>query len=178
MLNPNRSSDWLVCSWFLQRREKCQRWWIIEWDVYCSMPAQEYYRRVWDLPLVASSVRLRYREPEWRWFSVTKDFPEQYRPFAMGAVPFLFLVSDRALQGICKALIKAPPQAGNGEMRFCTAANWCGFPACGFSPPHDYISWVMWKTLPQERGIFHPVKHLVTEVQAGAVTQKRIKAKA
>jgi len=34
---PSRGSDWLVCSWFLQRKEKCDKWWIVEWDTFCRM---------------------------------------------------------------------------------------------------------------------------------------------
>src|SRR5882724_2211784 len=55
--NSHRGSDWLVCSWFLQRRERCKKWWIIEWDTYCATSVRNYYRPVWDFPFVASSTR-------------------------------------------------------------------------------------------------------------------------
>src|SRR5665213_1672546 len=74
-MNAKRSSDWLVCSWFMQRREKCNKWWIIEWDTYCGISAWDYYRPVWKFPFVASSVQLMYREPSWAWFSCVKGMP-------------------------------------------------------------------------------------------------------
>jgi len=151
-------ADWLVCSWIQQRKERCRKWWIVEWDVFCLMPARRYYRPVWSYPFVASSVRLRHREPEWYWFREVKNLPVEYRPYAMGAVPFLYLVADEALVRICTTLISKPTVAGNSELRFATAANMCGFPACGFSPPGDKIGWANWVVLPGEKGILHPVK--------------------
>ena len=53
-INPTRSSDWLVCSWFLQRREQCDKWWIVEWDTYCTASVRDYYQPVWHFPFVAS----------------------------------------------------------------------------------------------------------------------------
>src|SRR5215469_230010 len=108
-LTATRSSDWLVCSWYVQRREKCDKWWIIEWDTYCTMSAREYYRPVWHFPFVASSVRMPNREPEWPWFRARGDLPKQLRDYAAGAVPFLYLVSNDALKSICALLLKYSP---------------------------------------------------------------------
>src|SRR6185369_14053219 len=35
--DPKMGADWLVCSWYAQRKEQCDRWWIVEWDVFCAM---------------------------------------------------------------------------------------------------------------------------------------------
>src|SRR5215469_12589539 len=78
-LIADRSSDWLVCSWYVQRREECDKWWIIEWDTYCTTSARKYYQPVWDFPFVASSVRLPHREPEWFWFLEREDLPKELR---------------------------------------------------------------------------------------------------
>jgi hypothetical protein len=158
---PRRGSDWLVCSWFTQHRERCKKWWIIEWDTFCAVPAREYYRAVWDFPFVASSVRLPHREPEWNWFRHIADLPEQLQPYALGAVPFLYLVSERALECICRALLKEPFTAGNGELRFSTVANASGFAPCGFSPPGDGITWTPWTSPPKSAVILHPVKQVL-----------------
>lgn len=160
-LNPGRSSDWLVCSWFLQRREKCSKWWIIEWDVFCGMSARDYYRPVWKFPFVASSVKLLYRETDWWWFSKVVNLPDTHQPYAMGAVPFLYLLSDRALSAVCRTLLSAPFVAGNGELRFATAANKCGFPPCGFSPPGDQITWIDRSVPVWRETISHPVKVMI-----------------
>lgn len=157
-INPQRSSDWLVCSWFLQRRECCRKWWIVEWDTFCSTSVRDYYRPVWNYPFVASSVRLLRREPEWTWFHDAPRLPEPLRPFAMGAVPFLYLVSESVLKRVCAKLLQNPSSVGNSELRFSTAANACGFPPCGFSPPDDRIGWISAGPVNDRRAIFHPVK--------------------
>lgn len=158
---PERSSDILVCSWFLQRKESCDKWWIVEWDTYCTMSAREYYDSVWRYPFVASSVALRHRQPEWYWFTKVKEMPEEYRHFAAGTSPFLYLLSEPALKATCEMLIRFPLAAGNGELRFATAANRCGYPACGFSPPDDQITWMAVTPVIDRRAVFHPVKKIV-----------------
>jgi len=160
--NPRRSSDWLLCSWFAQRQEKCRKWWIAEWDVHCTTSLRDYYRPVWKFPFVASSVQRPSREMDWRWFAEAKDIPEKFRAHAMGMVPFVFLISDDVLAYICTTMLETPFFAGNGELRFCTVANWCGFPPCAYSPPTDYIvCYIPPRALPKGKGIFHPVKYLV-----------------
>ncbi|MFO1486847.1 MAG: hypothetical protein U1F65_00065 [Verrucomicrobiota bacterium] len=157
--NIRRGSDWLVCSWFLQKQERCDRWWIVEWDTYCRVSAREYYQAVWDFPFVASSVRLPQREPEWAWFRAAGELPAAYQPYALGAVPFLYLLTERALERICRRYLREPLLAGNAELRFATVANACGLPPCGFSPPHDQITWIECRPT-RRRTIFHPVKRL------------------
>jgi len=156
-----QSSDRLVCSWFLQRKESCDKWWIVEWDTFCAIPVREYYRSVWHFPFVAASVRLKYREPEWDWFQRSKKIPADYEPFVMGAVPFLYLLSEPALSATCRMLLDHPLKTGNGELRFATAAHRCGFTPCGFSPPNDQITWINWKTMPVRPAIVHPLKEMM-----------------
>jgi hypothetical protein len=160
-LNPARSSDWLVCSWFLQKREKCAKWWIVEWDTFARMSVKMYYRQVWRQPFVAAQVCLPYRDPNWHWFSHVPQLPQKCRPYAAGAVPFLYLVEGKVLERVCAALISNPTIAGNGELRFATVANMCGFPPCGYSPPRDRITWKAWDKLPVEKTIIHPVKKIL-----------------
>jgi len=158
---PKRREDSLVCSWFLQKRESCDKWFIMEWDAYCEMSVAEYYKCVWQYPFVASSVCLLNREPNWHWFKKVENIPEGYLPYVMGALPFLFLLSEFALEATCRMLIENPFTSGNSELRFATAANRCGFPPCGFSPPNDQITWRPLNRVNGTRTIFHPVKHVV-----------------
>jgi hypothetical protein len=159
-LNPQRSSDWLVCSWFLQRKEKCSKWWIVEWDTFARISVRNFYRPVWDQSFVATQVCLPYRDPNWHWFTHVPELPPKYRPYAIGAVPFLYLVDDAVLDQVCRTLISNSIIAGNGELRFATTANMCGFPPCGYSPPRDRITWKTWNDLPAEKTIIHPVKSI------------------
>ena len=162
-LYPKRSSDRMVCSWFLQRKEVCDKWWLVEWDTFCAVSLREYYQPVWDFSFVTSAVRLAYREQEWYWFSEAgkQPVPEGYQPFLIGATPFIYLISEPALKATCTMLLENPLTVGNGELRFATAASRCGYVPCGYSPPNDQITWVTWKTLPPKPTIVHPVKHFV-----------------
>jgi hypothetical protein len=157
-LNVERSSDCLVCSWFTQRQEICDKWWIIEWDTYCEISARDYYRPVWSFPFVASIIHRPDRDPNWPWFSGIKDMRNEYKGYAMGALPFLYLLSDPALTATCRTLLAAPLTAGNGELRFATAANKCGFPPYAYSPPNNQISWKNHPSLVKPRTIAHPIK--------------------
>jgi hypothetical protein len=173
LADPQRSSDWLVCSWFVQRRETCRKWWIIEWDTYCTTSVRSYYAPVWDFAFVASSVRLPYREIEWSWFPQISSMPKKFRPYAVGAIPFIYLLAEPALRAICVTLLATPFAGVNSELRFCTVANYCGFPPCGYSPPCDYITWWALPKIPREKAIFHPVKHLVKPAAGPARRRRR-----
>ncbi len=160
--NKARSSDSLVCSWFEQRREKFNKVWICEWDTYCTVSVVEFYRPVWKFPFITSGVVRRDREPGWYWFSKAGELPDNYRVFAMGAAPFLYLISEAALAATCSTLLREPTVAGNGELRFATAANRCGYPPCSYSPPNDRITWMPLGSVDlSQKAIWHPVKHLV-----------------
>ncbi len=159
---PKAFNDMLVCSWFIQRREICKKWWIVEWDTYCSMPIREYYRDVWHRPFVASEVYSTKRPVDWHWFHNIKDLPADCQPYAMGAVPFLYLISEEALTAVCEYMIRKPLLVPNNELRFASIANRCGFPPFAFTPPGNQISWIRPASRPIGRGIYHPVKHLVS----------------
>jgi hypothetical protein len=55
-------------------------------------------------------------------------------------------------------LLDHPLSVSNCEFRFATAASRCGYPACGFSPPNDQITWISWTRLPDRPMIVHPMK--------------------
>lgn len=163
--NKAHSSDWLVCSWFEQRRERLEAFdklWLCEWDTYCTTSVADFYRPVWEFPFVTPAVARRNREPDWYWFSQMRDLPEGYRDFAIGAPPFLYLMSAAALSATCRTLLREPTAASNGELRFPTAANRAGFPPCGYTPPGDQITWMPLASVDlTQKAIWHPVKHLV-----------------
>lgn len=166
--NKSRSSDWLVCSWFEQRKEQCDKWWICEWDTFCTTSIEEFYRPVWEFPFVVSCVLRQDRDPRWYWFREVRKLPDGYRDFTIGASPFLYLVSSTALTDACEMLIREPILAANGELRFATAANRCGYAPCGYSPPCDHITWMPIGYLDaQQRSIWHPVKYNVDLLGSG-----------
>lgn len=157
---PNQS-DWLLLSWFLQRKENCAKWWIVEWDVFCTTSAYEYYAPVWHFPFVASCVYRHQRESFWPWFGSVRSLPPAHRRAATGAVPFLYLLDESALVAICTHLINNTITGGNCELRFGTVGNLCGYSPCGFTPPNDHISWREMRPKLDVPAIFHPVKQLL-----------------
>jgi hypothetical protein len=166
--HPARSSDWLVCSWFEQRRETFEKVWICEWDTYCTVSVAEFYRPVWEFAFVATSVVRQDRDPGWYWFSQARGMPAGYQGYEIGASPFLYLLAEEALAATCQTLIREPMVVGNGELRFATAANRCGFAPCSFSPPGDQITWIpLGSVAPEQRAIWHPVKHVVNSSRNG-----------
>jgi hypothetical protein len=156
-----RATDRLLSSWFFQRKETCDKWWLVEWDVFCTTSVRDYYKPVWDFPFVASAVYLRNRDPEWLWFRFLNALPGDYKPHVVGAAPFLYLVDESVLSAVCTILEEKPFFTGNCEMRFATAARRCGYGPCGFSPPNDRITWKEVRPKIDHPGIFHPIKHLV-----------------
>jgi hypothetical protein len=140
------------------------------------MSARDYYHPVWHFPFVVSGVRYLFREPEWAWFRHLHGLPAGWRPYAMGGVPFLYLIDEKVLEAICARYLKEPATAGNGELRFVTAANRCGYPPCGYSPAEDRVGWRPWLQVPNQRGLFHPVKHVV-KLPAGRARRQRIAGK-
>ena len=84
----SRSSDRLVCSWYIQRQphEICDKWWIVEWDVFCNMAIRVSDRSVWDFPFVVPSVRLPHREPEWHWFGQVREKEVKKEPRNAGGL--------------------------------------------------------------------------------------------
>ncbi len=117
---------------------------------------------MWDFPFVVPCVVRRDRDPGWHWFSEVNKLPDGYRDFAIGASPFLYLMSETALAATCNMLTREPMTAANGELRFATAANRCGYAPCGYSPPGDRITWMPVGYIDsQQQSIWHPVKYNV-----------------
>ena len=51
-----RSTDLLVYAWYQNRWEDCEKWLLVEWDTFCACPVEEYFGKLMDRELVASSV--------------------------------------------------------------------------------------------------------------------------
>ena len=158
-----RSADLLLYAWYLNRNENCRKWLIVEWDSYCAQPVTELASIAELHAVTAASVKRRWRHPHWFWFRRVKSLPEHLRKYATGIVPFSFIVvSDHALDAICKLIPWDHLGWANGELRFATLAA-----AAGFRPIRNRSISRRVRSRPREQGAlispgaWHPVKWLV-----------------
>ena len=159
----NRSGDLLLYYWYTNRREQADRWLIVEWDAFCAMPARDFIEPVAAFPLVAPSIRLPGREPEWDWFWAVETFPKHLRSFAMGLVPMCFvIIKDEVLSKIVEHVPWGQLGESNAELRFGTMANALGYPPVAHPLGGANISWQNLAHIdPIPRGMWHPIKYLV-----------------
>lgn len=168
-----RSADLLLYGWYLNRKEECERWLVVEWDTYCTTKVEKFFEADWERDLVVSRVRWPLKDPGWYWWKSHASLPPDLHRFAAGTVPFsCILIKDAALTAIVE---KVPwDQLGecNGELRFGTLANACGFPPIEVSSGKEFIDWEpLAPTSKLVGGLFHPVKWLASDRGAGEVSE-------
>lgn len=100
------SSDVLLAAWWrVWKGARPKRWLVVEWDVWCGESAREFFREVWDHPVVLPSIRWPHREQEWGWWWHISRLPSAVQPYAVGTVPFTpMLLSDTALDALASGL--------------------------------------------------------------------------
>lgn len=161
-----RSADLLLYAWYRNRRERCDRWVIVEWDAYCAMRVEDFFACVWEFDLVAPCVRWQNREPEYGWFGTLRTLPHDLQPYGVAVVPFCFLLlKDAVLDAVCRRVPWEQLGKCNAELRFGTLAH-----ASGFAPVANPLAgWnITWQPLPEtapvHAGMWHPVKWRVPRI--------------
>ena len=160
-----RSADLLLYAWYLNRREHCERWLIVEWDTYCASSVEVFFQAAWEHDFVAAHVQWPLKNPQWYWWRTHDSLPSHLHRFAAGIVPFsCLLVKDSVLDAVTRIVPWDQLGRCNGELRFATLANACGFPPSQVPSRNQTIEW---QPLPQTTelrgGLFHPVKWLADE---------------
>lgn len=150
--------DLPIYEWYQTRTIQCKRWFLIDWDCWCSVSIREFVGDAWDSPVTASCVCYPNRETHWPWFPQIPLLSEKYTSFARGIYPMnAVLVADEALA----AISKEAPKIENVfcELRFATAASYLGFCPRPYGRNDCTNSWIPFKdeqiTYPS---IWHPVK--------------------
>ncbi len=122
-----RNCDLMAYAWYQSRKIECSRWIMAEWDCFCTMNVNNFFRRVSDMDFVAPSTRYPSRDPEWGWFREINRLGKLL-PYAMGVSPFCGCVlSDRALSAMSE-MQRQENLDCFCDMRLATLGNACGFP--------------------------------------------------
>lgn len=157
---PARQSDIILYSFYLASKKRFKTWAVLEWDVFLNISLNDYYFPVKDYPFICSNVKLPWRDDEWHWF--THQVPDKYKPYQMGATPFLYVMKNEVLDSVVKEFVNNPFKNGNGEMRLATISNYCDYPPIGYTTQRDAITWIPHKTITQlQKKIYHPIKHII-----------------
>jgi hypothetical protein len=169
-----RSSDLLLFYWYLNRREHCKRWLVVEWDAFCAMPAEEFLAPVADFSSAGSIVHHTQSSPEWYWFQEAPSLPENLRPFAMGISPTCYIVfADEVLDTIVKLVPWDHLGTGNSELRLGTLVNYAGYDVVEHPLAKGRICWKpLPKMSPIPCGMWHPIKYIAPPSEQAELTWK------
>lgn len=163
-----RNADLLVYDWFARTNPGYDRYFIIEWDTFCTMSLKEFYGAAYDQPAVGATV-IRpwsmdpvpgYGQPmrEWHWFT-HGNTPDIY-PFLRGIIPLCGAMFSRdAMTGMVKSYSEIRDvDRLHCECRIATLARLAGFePSRINDEAHLYISPKKIE-MKETRGVWHPVK--------------------
>ena len=160
------SADVLLCAWYENRREQCDRWLVVEWESFCASTVEDFLAPVAAFDFSGPSVRWLNRDPDWHWFKHVGKLPGELRPCAVGVMPFSFLLlNDAVLAAVTKHFPWDSLGNVSSELRFATVAH-----AYGFAPVANPLAgWnITWKPLdentPLTEGMWHPVKWVAPPV--------------
>lgn len=160
----NKNKAWQNCDllnylWWLNKKNNCKKWILLEADVRCNMNLKEFWGNNWNDPFVVAG-RAGITEGEWYWKKEYNHLPESYKPYYTGIMPFtVILINDDVLTKMVK-LLQEEYLDVFCEVRFPTLANRVGYPPKGFKNYKGNISFQ--KLQPDlditQEGLWHPVR--------------------
>lgn len=173
-----RSTDVAIYLWhrYLRGTIDADRWVIVEWDAYCNQSVQEFFGPVWKYLLSGPSVRWPNREPEWFWFKTKNSLPQHLHPWAVGIVPFCFILVDAGL--LSRVVANVPwDHLGNcnSELRFATLCNSLGGSPVANPNAGPNITWqplYLASNFREVPGMWHPIKQIYPELSAEFTPRK------
>jgi hypothetical protein len=158
-------NDLLIYAWFLSpHRLDAERYLVVEYDTYCTVPFREFYAGVWDQPVACARVVTLQNDPKWWWFRAIQD----RTPFGenlMGMSPICgILLSWVALKTIAPDGLSPTYRLLLSECRIGTLVRAAQFTPALICP--DAASFITFQpVIPKGGGIWHPVK-TITPSQA------------
>jgi hypothetical protein len=157
-LNEWRNTDRLVYTWFHStQRVLAERYLIIEFDTFCSMPFENFYAQAWDMPASCARVITQENDPGWQWFAEIPDH-HIYRGNLTGMSPLCAVMLVFSALAAMTKLVRDPIYDPLFcECRIGTLANAAGYRPVMIRPDIDrYISWQ--SRSPRGPGVWHSVK--------------------
>ena len=158
----NFNSQWfhldrLLYEWFLSPdRIEADRYLLLEWDTFCTVPAKEFYKPCWDKPAAGAQIH-QFSNAGWTWFQ-SFDWRKRYGKHLNGISPTCgVMFSHKALNDVA-TLAKDPAHHDLFcETRLGTMLSMTGHqPSVIFPGVSKYIACV-WRK-PRGDGIWHSVK--------------------
>jgi len=173
------NQDILIYEWFEREQPKFERYFLIEWDTFCTQPLKEFYGTSYHRSCVGAAIvnpesgdfipGQKVRMKDWKWFS----FPVSpcLRKFARGIVPTSgTMLSHDALSGMVSVYrnyssfkqMQAENQVGDldqmqNECRVGTLASMAGFEPERIREDAHLFLFPSLITQHQELGIWHKV---------------------
>jgi len=139
----------------------CERFLYVDWDTYCMLPVEEFYKNVWDEEL--SGVKVMRKGDNWVWFNHMECLPESLKTEAIGMVPLSgMMLTKRTLQVLSETYFKNPLRVFC-ELRLPIMAQSCGIKITEFKEGQRSIRYEPWNYTPI-RSIVHPAKHKLEEL--------------
>lgn len=93
-------TDISLFSWYINHGEAndSERYLFVEWDWWCDVNIEEYFKRVWDCDVVGPCIKYPERY-DWDWFNTIDELPYEARVHATGIMPFCgILLSNKAMK--------------------------------------------------------------------------------
>lgn len=156
-----RHLDVAFYQWYATNTEKCDRWVFTEWDLLCRMSVQEFYKEVWQCPLVAIDVH-NQQDWDWYWHGNFKNVPEELRDYACACVPCAaVMISDELLAQVVDQVQKTYFDTLS-EIRLGTLATYLGHPPVKIPRVRGRISWqaLNYDVDVSAPGFYHPIKQM------------------
>jgi hypothetical protein len=153
-------NDLLVYAWFLSpHRLEAERYLVVEYDTFCTVPFHEFYAHVWNKPVACARVLTPQKNPNWWWFRTIKDrSPFGENLFGMSPISGI-LLSRAALELIAENGLNQTYRPLLSECRIGTLVRSVHITPVLIRP--DAASFITWKPLePAGAGIWHPVKSI------------------
>ena len=153
-----KNSDRLLYEWFQSPDMiMADRYVILEWDTFCTVPVKDFYKPCWDKPAAAAQIHSIAKDPCWLWFHNSK-WQARYGKNLCGLSPTCgVMFSHAALNDVATLAHDPAHQDLYSEVRLGTMLAMTGHqPAVIFPGVSKYIACV-WRK-PRGDGIWHSVK--------------------
>lgn len=155
-----RHCDWLSYAWILAGGVRCRRWVFVGWDVYSTVPLEEFLSSVWDENAAGVEVFVPQEHDWWHWFK--EGVPKDLEPHRRGVCPVCFyLCSDECARAVADLALKRKKWDAFCELRLGTLISAAGFEPKVIPGARKTISWKWEGWTIEGKGIWHPVKNVV-----------------